>query len=305
MFALLIVSSASAQLPIIVQGTVLNPDSSLPALNDIEYTAYILTDTTDKQIDSVSAGGGWAVELLYGFAGGVLPWSPGDTLFVRFKNISQGAFQGAFSYLKYATTNSPLQTADTTSLPVELTEFVLAYLQDAAGHFVRLSWRTISETNNHGFEIQRSQNNIDFESLDFIAGAGTTSAPRTYEYIDKDIQVGSYYYRIKQIDNNGIVQFTDVQHVDVTAPTSYVLKQNFPNPFNPTTNIIYHLKEKGKVKLSVYNILGREIATLVNNVQEAGIHTINFDARAIPSGVYFYRLQANNFDQIRKMAVLK
>ena len=305
LFSFLLCSELNAQLVTIAYGYVLNPDSTIPNEKEIEYTAFILGDTTDKQIDSVTAVGGWQVLLDPGFAGGVSPWTPGDTLFVRFKNIGIGPFYGSFSKLKYVTNDLPVQIADTVSLPVELTEFIIAYEQNAVGNYVRLTWHTYSETNNHGFEIQRSKDNIRFETLGFIAGAGTTSTPRAYEYIDKDLSVGTYYYRLKQIDTDGTVQFTDTQHIDVLAPTSYVLQQNFPNPFNPTTEIIYQLKEKGQVKLIVYNTLGREIATLVDEMQEAGIHHTVFNAQGIPSGIYFYRLQINGFDQIRKMAVLK
>lgn len=300
-------SGAEAQLPVIVQGVVLNPDSTLPNYHDIQYISFIIGDSTDKQIDSVAAGGGWGVELLFGFSGGLRPWSAGDTLFIRFKNISGGLFNGSFSRLKYVTTNEPLQPPlpDTTALPVEMTELIALFEQNATGAQVRLTWKTFSETNNHGFEIQRSRDHLHYQTLGFIAGAGTTSAPRTYEYIDKEVSSGTYYYRIKQIDANGIVHFTDAQSVEVIAPTRYALHQNFPNPFNPTTEIVYHIKEKGEVSLVVYNILGREIATLVNSVQEAGIHHAVFTAAGIPSGVYFYRLRVNEFDQVRKMAVLK
>ena len=172
-------------------------------------------------------------------------------------------------------------------------------------HKQKLSWKTTSESNNHGFEIQRSKDNIRFEKIGFIAGSGTTSTPRSYEFTDINVQVGFYYYRLKQIDNDGTVCLTEAQMLEVIAPRTYALKQNFPNPFNPSTEIVYQLKESGKVTLKVYNILGREIKTLVNTYQEAGTHRLTFDATGFPSGVYFYRIRVNDFDNVRKMAILK
>lgn len=131
------------------------------------------------------------------------------------------------------------------------------------------------------------------------------STPRSYEFVDNTVLVGTYYYRLKQIDRDGTVQLTDAQSVEVLAPNTYALKQNFPNPFNPTTEIVYHLKDKGNVSLVVYNILGEEVALLIDEVQEAGIHHTTFNARSLSSGVYFYRLRVNDFDQVRKMAVMK
>jgi hypothetical protein len=90
-----------------------------------------------------------------------------------------------------------------------------------------------------------------------------------------------------------------------SMPVNFSLAQNYPNPFNPTTNIKYSLMHSGLVKLIVYDILGRQIATLVNERQNAGTYDVPFNASALTSGVYFYRITAGSFSQTRKMVVLK
>ena len=85
----------------------------------------------------------------------------------------------------------------------------------------------------------------------------------------------------------------------------YNLAQNYPNPFNPNTNISFILPESGNVKLTIYNLLGQEIKTLVNGFKESGVHNVSFDARDLNSGIYLYKLEANNFNQTRKMTLVK
>ncbi|MDZ7295381.1 MAG: T9SS type A sorting domain-containing protein, partial [candidate division KSB1 bacterium] len=191
------------------------------------------------------------------------------------------------------------------ALPVELIEFIASVEQAEAGPRVRLTWKTASESNNFGFEVQRSRDRVSFQTIVFIPGAGTTLRHQNYEFVDSDLAAGVYYYRLKQIDTDGAIQFTEPQCVEVAAPRSYALRQNYPNPFNPSTEIVYQLKEQGKVKLVVYNVLGEVVATLVDQVQEAGVHRVTFDASNLPTGLFFYRLRVNDFDQVRKMAVLK
>ncbi|HID39881.1 MAG TPA: T9SS type A sorting domain-containing protein [Calditrichaeota bacterium] len=90
-----------------------------------------------------------------------------------------------------------------------------------------------------------------------------------------------------------------------TIPKSFALKQNFPNPFNPGTQIVFHLPKRSHVKLTVYNMAGQLVATIVNQVMEPGVKQINFNASSLPSGVYFYRIQASEYSDTRKMVLLK
>jgi hypothetical protein len=98
---------------------------------------------------------------------------------------------------------------------------------------------------------------------------------------------------------------TTVGVEDETLPFTYALEQNYPNPFNPSTAIKYSLKEAGLVNIKVYNIVGQEVLTLVNNIQQAGNHSINFDASSLASGIYMYQITVNDFVSVKKMMLLK
>ena len=100
-------------------------------------------------------------------------------------------------------------------------------------------------------------------------------------------------YRLKQIDNDGQFEYSKVVEVSFLKQKDFSLEQNFPNPFNPNTSISFTLPESGNVKLTVYNLLGQEIATLVNGVKEAGTHTIHFNTDELNSGIYIYKLEAD------------
>ena len=184
-------------------------------------------------------------------------------------------------------------------IPVELISFNAA----ANGGFVNLSWKTATEVNNKGFEIQRKSPIGNFNTIDFVNGHGTTSKTNNYSW-SEILQPGNYSYRLKQLDYDGKFEYS--KEVEVTiAPQTFSLEQNYPNPFNPTTTISYSLPKASNVKLIVYNTLGQEIKTLVSEYKAAGNYTINFNASALPSGIYFYKLEADSFTQIKKMILLK
>lgn len=186
-------------------------------------------------------------------------------------------------------------------LPVELTSFTATLEKEG----VRLAWTTASELNNHGFEIQRSADKSNFTTIGFVKGQGSSTQIQNYSFIDRNAFEGKYFYRLKQIDFNGLYNFSDVIEVDVRSIDNFALEQNYPNPFNPSTLIGYVLKEKSSVRLSVHNIIGEELAVLVNEDQEKGYHSVNFNASNLPSGVYLYKLQAGDFTAMKKMILMK
>ena len=110
---------------------------------------------------------------------------------------------------------------------------------------------------------------------------------------------------MKQIDNNGAYKYSSEAEVTISIPKIFALNQNYPNPFNPTTVISYQLPVTSNVTLKVYNVLGKEVATLVNETKEAGNYTTQFNASQLSSGVYFFKLTSNRFSSIRKMTLLK
>lgn len=184
-------------------------------------------------------------------------------------------------------------------IPVELTSFA-AY---NVGNSVKLEWSTATETNNRGFEIQRGTNNRDLTTIGFVKGIGTTTEKQSYSYIDNDNQLGRVYYRLKQIDFDGSFEYSKV--VEVTQVVSYALSQNYPNPFNPATTITYSIPQNSLVTLKVYDVLGSEVAELVNGQVEAGIHKVNFNAYDLNSGIYFYTINADNFTATKKLMLVK
>lgn len=211
-----------------------------------------------------------------------------------------------------AATSDGLWQKDISEIPVELTSFNAELI----GSTVRLVWSTATETNNRGFEIQRSEVSDQksvvsrWEEIGFVAGSGTTTEKRVYTYYDKNISAGVYNYRLKQVDLDGKEVYSNEIEVDVKAPADFLLAQNYPNPFNPSTNITFSLKTESRVTLNVYNILGEKSKLLINDKLNAGEHNIKFDATGLPGGVYIYSLSAagidgTNFTATRKMILLK
>jgi hypothetical protein len=192
-------------------------------------------------------------------------------------------------------------------LPVELTSFSANKIKDG----VQLIWRTETEMNNYGFEIERSesggyQNKDDnWILLGFVEGYGNSNSPQNYFFADLNVKTGKYNYRLKQIDNDGSFAYSEIVQIDIGAYQNFELQQNYPNPFNPITTIKFHLPERTKVKLTVFNILGETVTTLIDEILESGQHTINFDADKFMSGIYFYKLQTANFNQVKKMTLVK
>ncbi len=185
-------------------------------------------------------------------------------------------------------------------IPVELTSFVANVVNGT----VNLVWETATETNNSGFEVQRSSDGTGYTVVSFVDGKGTTTEKTKYNFSDQPGS-GQFYYRLKQIDFDGTSTFSNSIMVDLGLPTEFSLDQNYPNPFNPSTNIQFSLPEASSVKLVVYNLLGQEVATLFNGVMEAGTHKVNFDAANLNTGLYVYKLEANDFVATKKMMLMK
>ena len=187
-------------------------------------------------------------------------------------------------------------------LPVNLASFSAVPSNGA----MKLSWKTAVETDNHGFNVERSADKSVWSTLTFIQGQGNSNSAKAYSYSDNSInKAGKYYYRLKQIDNNGGSKYSNLVEADYILPTVYSLNQNYPNPFNPNTIISYALPAASNVKISVYNAIGETVQILENGFKEAGNYTVSFNASNIPTGIYFYRIEAGTFSQVRKMMLLK
>jgi hypothetical protein len=189
------------------------------------------------------------------------------------------------------------------ALPVELASFT----SSVNGKNVTLNWITAGEINNSGFDIERKNvNGNDYTKTGFVAGNGTISQQVSYEFTDKNLNSGKYNYRLKQIDMNGNYAYYELRNsVEVALPGKFSLSQNYPNPFNPSTKIEYALPADGKVSMTVYDINGKLISTLVNDYKTAGYYTAEFNASGLSSGVYFYSINFNGMSKVMKMTVLK
>ncbi|MBU0475615.1 MAG: T9SS type A sorting domain-containing protein [Bacteroidetes bacterium] len=225
-----------------------------------------------------------------------------------------------FAVLRFTGSSGPL--------PVKLTSFT-ANLNE---NILELNWQTATEVNNYGFEIERSVAQIsnlchNWETIGFVEGHGNSNSPKDYSFVDlKTTEVfknlggldGELHYRLKQIDFDGNYEYSNVIEVKLTEIVKeYKLEQNYPNPFNPTTTIKYSIPNSAKsetsnVKLIVYDILGSEVATLVNEKKSAGNYEVKFNASNLASGIYIYRiaihsdkLQSGSFVQTKKFVLMK
>ena len=181
-------------------------------------------------------------------------------------------------------------------LPIQPASFKAATLNSNG---VSLTWKTVSETNNYGFEVQRGGIKIAF-----IAGHGTTIEQHTYSYTDNP-SPGKYRYRLKQVDLDGTATLSESVAIDVTAPAKFALDQSYPNPFNPSTQMSFSVSKEGPVTLRIYDILGREVSTLVNEIRKPGKYTEPFSGSQMASGVYVYVLRSSEGQLTGRMVLSK
>jgi photosystem II stability/assembly factor-like uncharacterized protein len=194
------------------------------------------------------------------------------------------------------------------ALPVELTSFTSSVGKGS----ITLKWKTATELNNRGFEVERSGNKAEWKSLGFVKGSGNSTSPISYSYVDKSIgKEGKYYYRLKQIDIDGTFKYSSVAEIELGSPSTFALNQNYPNPFNPSTRISYTLKDKGFVKLKVFDVRGGLVKVLVSESKDAGYYETEFDGKGLASGVYIYRIEVMGdgnrsvYSDMKKTVLLK
>jgi len=206
---------------------------------------------------------------------------------------------------------------DAGSLPVEMTSFTTS-MQNANSAILR--WSTATEVNNNGFEVERRAVTSDesrqeaggqvrvtsWEKIGYVAGAGTSTSPKEYSFTDVNLAPGVYVYRLKQIDNSGAFKYSASTQVDIGVSRGFELLNNYPNPFNPETNIRFAVPENGFATLKVFNVLGQEVATLFSGMAQAGHYiSATFNASKLASGVYFSRLEYNGKSIVQRMLMTK
>ena len=197
-----------------------------------------------------------------------------------------------------------LRYNDTTYIPVELNSFIANVNENN----VILNWSTSSELNNRGFEIERSNDKTNWEMIMFINGNGTTTEINKYTFTDNLCGNNSQnlYYRLKQIDFDGTFEYSKIIEIAIETPSTFLLSQNYPNPYNPETNIDYRIPEETFVNITLYDITGRKINELVNEKKRPGYYTLKLKGGDLSSGIYFYRLlTTNGYTIVKKLTILK
>jgi hypothetical protein len=187
-------------------------------------------------------------------------------------------------------------------LPVELSAFSVT----AKNKTVELLWSTVSEINNAGFDVEKNVAG-EWRKLGFVAGAGTSNAPKEYSFTDNSVTPGSTAYRLKQIDRDGKFEYSKSIEVNVVSgPAALALNGNYPNPFNPVTNISFTVPSTGQTVVKVFDVLGKEIAIVFNGIADAGTaYAVPFNAATLPSGIYFSRLEFGGQRLVKKMLLVK
>jgi|GEM_PF-333001 len=261
-----------------------------------------------KYVDSLIAADAFAKA----FAGDTRSTAYYQKLWELTGNFTNSLFNNAsyrlasIIYTAWTDAGSPLPSGGV--LPVELASFN----SNVENQTVTLHWETASEQNNSGFEIQRSNDGNIFTTIAFIKGKGNSTIINQYSFSDKELNSGTYYYRLKQKDYNGSYKLSSITEAKVQQlPDGFNLSQNYPNPFNPSTTIKYQIPKSGLVQLKVYDALGREVSTLINEYQTAGEHMVLYNTQQtanneqLSSGIYFYKLKAGNNINTKKFILLK
>jgi len=194
---------------------------------------------------------------------------------------------------------------ENSALPVELASFTAQTFSSR----VELVWKTATEVNNYGFEIERRAPggaHLAWIKTGFVEGNGTTNSPKNYSYTDNNLKTGKYVYRLKQIDRDGKFKYSqEVEFAVGDVPSEFKLMQNYPNPFNPSTRIEFIVPENGRATLKIYDVVGRELETLVSEQKKPGSYSVQWDASNHSSGMYFARLSSGGKSQVKKLMLQK
>lgn len=189
----------------------------------------------------------------------------------------------------------------TNTVPVELSTFSAKFKDNT----VELFWTTLSETNNYGFVVERKSENGSWDKIGFVKGSGTTANLNEYTFLDQNLMPGTtYFYRLKQINSDGSFEYSREIKID-SVPVTITLWQNYPNPFNPITAIRYHIPEDTNVSLQILDLNGKWVSNLIEEKQKTGTYTIEWNAKSLSSGIYFFKLEAGRFTAIKKAVFLK
>ncbi len=189
------------------------------------------------------------------------------------------------------------------TLPVELASFNAVL----SGTDVLLRWKTLSEQQNRGFDVQvMSAGNTDFRSIGFVEGNGTTTEANEYEFKANDRNFGKQIFRLRQVDQDGNFRYSSEIEIAVELPSEFVMEPAYPNPFNPQSTFRFAVQDAQNVRVSLYNLVGQEVVTLYDNTVESNtLQNVAIDGGSLPSGIYIIRLAGENFETTQAISLLK
>ena len=294
------------------------------ATNTFQVTGDLINSGEELQITSASADGVRPIngaQAAYHYPSNI----KADTVAgVAFGNSNYNVVYFPFAWNETSNLSRLLEgslnwiATEGATLPVEMSD--LSYQKN--GNQIILKWETKTETNNAGWEIEnRSQEtgdrsqNVEWRKIGFISGKGTTTEKQRYSFPVSSLQSSVSVFRLKQIDLDGTFKYSNTIEVTNEIPATFSLEQNYPNPFNPTTTIRFSLPENGKVNLTIFDLLGRQVRQLADKEMEANYQEIRWDGKndvgvSVSSGIYFYRISVegisgNKFADTKKMLMMK
>jgi hypothetical protein len=303
--------------PKVAYGIVRDSYGNFPASGDLTFNAYI-TIRTGEVLTKASLGcgynagtGQWFVEC----GNFPTPWVIGNTLKVDLTDIGAGPGGNLTETNSIQGVLDPAgsqQFGDAT-LPVQMTSITAVSSKERG---VTLVWRTESEVDCAGFNIWKSESEgSDYSKITtaLLPGRGNSSSAYEYSFTDRNVvRSGLYWYKIEEVSTIGESEFFGPISVNGIAsiPTRFGLSQNYPNPFNPSTTIDYQLPADSRVSIRVYDLMGKEAAVLVDQKKEAGFYSVRWDGRnsqgnPVSSGIYFVKIQADDFSAVRKLSVVR
>jgi hypothetical protein len=281
--------------PVIVTGAGINSNST-----GYKIDFYSVDPITTENLSSYSNG---FIAGQIAFIANALDCSIEDArILAREKGTQNGVWDYYNGYGKVE-----LSTILESPFPVELSSFTAQYKNSK----VVLNWETQTEIDNYGFEIQKAkiikdESDLNWSLVGFQLGCGNTNKPTNYKYFDDNVLSNEkYFYRLKQIDNDGDFEYSEKVMVEINFPDKFLLLQNYPNPFNPETNIEFYLTEEEETELNIFDMLGNEIERLVDEKLVPGKYSFLLNANNLAAGTYIYRLKAGEKIQTKKMVLLK
>jgi uncharacterized delta-60 repeat protein len=293
--------------------------------NDFCYSSALQSDNkillcgyTDYSLSILRLNSDGSIDYSFDYDGKVLTavggsWNESNSIAIQSDGKIVVAGNGYYNNMMVSTYDFVITRYTNISLlPVELTSFNAKFKMNN----VELNWTTETEANNYGFEIERAvtlstelvevSKGDHWQKIGFVKGSGNSNSPKQYSFVDNSPASGKLKYRLKQIDNDGSFSYSNEIEIDVDIPKVFALNQNYPNPFNPTTTITFTLAEDGLTTLKIYDILGREVHTLVNEELKAGqVYKIDFDGSKLASGVYFYKLESKSMSKSKRFVLMK